>query len=190
MYGHILLYTTSEQWSIRVLKARPREQWRPPKDGWTKANSDDTMTKLSDKEGRGRVLWDHHGQFLMAMCYFFPFTSDPELVELKSCRWVVQLAMEMGLPKLVVETDSKKVVAKLIDPERDKSAYGPMMKEVKVLLWTREEFMIVWVRLWVNEVAHSLAKEGCTIELCKTWFCILPDCVRMGLNSDLPAMIE
>lgn len=96
---------------------------------------------------------DHHGAFLAG-----------------TCRRAVHVAMEMGIDKLVLETDSKTVASKLNDNEKVRSIFGPIMEVVKGLLRTRREYRVAWVVRTASCVAHNLAKEGCQNKFCKTWF--------------------
>ena len=64
---------------------------------------------LLNSRGVGVVLRNHR-------CHFFHAISNPDLTEILACKRAVQLAMEMDV--LVVELDSKGVVSMLNCPER------------------------------------------------------------------------
>lgn len=129
------------------------------------------------------VLRDHHGAFVAGACSFFPSIAEPEQAELMACRCAVQVANEMGIQKLVLETDSKTVASKLCDQEKDRSIFGPIVEETKKLLHAREEFRVAWVRRSANNAAHRLAREGCLNNLYKTWFHVSPVCIRDAMTS-------
>lgn len=168
----------------------PREKWRAPKDGWVMANVDGSLSKLRDKGGGGAIFRDHHGRFLAGTCHFFPVASEPELVELLACRRAVNLAIEMGISKLTLESDCKEMVSKISSTEKDLSVHGPIVEEIKLLLRSLNEVAIRWVRRSANGAAHRLAKEGCQLGLCKTWFTEPLVCVRDVLIRDLSDAFE
>jgi hypothetical protein len=69
------------------------------------------------------------------MCLpFFPRVDDPERAELLACRRAVLLAKEVGTPKLVLETDCAGVVSKVNNRELYRSAHGPLVEDIKLLL--------------------------------------------------------
>lgn len=113
----------------------------------------------------------------------FPPLADTELAELKACRRAVELAIEMGVRKLVLESDSQAAVQKNTDRARNLSAYGHLVHEIKTLPNSCEE-RVAWVRRCANNAAHILAREGCLNSLCKTWFRVPPECVNLVVASE------
>jgi ribonuclease HI len=165
---------------------QPREHWLPPAMGWTKINADGATAKHSDKGGGGVVIRDHDGRFLAGACHFFPSLSGPEGAELRACRRAISLGQELGLSKIILETDNMGVVSKLTSVLKDRSAAGPLVEEMKALLRAFDDHAIRWARRSANGVAHNLAREGCGSETCKTWFSISRDCIVNNLALDIP----
>lgn len=60
------------------------------------------------------------------------------MVELLASKRTVAVAVEMGVQKWVLESDSQVVVNKLKAKNHDLSAYGPLVDEMKVLVLTIE----------------------------------------------------
>ena len=58
--------------------------------------------------------------------------------EVLACRWAVQLAVELNIQKVHLELDSKGMVATMND-NKNLSAVGPLVEEVKELLRTPQE---------------------------------------------------
>lgn len=185
-----------EQWSAanavtaKVKPLIPRERWLPPEEGWTKANTDGATTKSGERGGGGVILRDHNGAFCAAACHFYPTTSDPEMLELLACKRAAQLAVEMNIQKLLIETDCKGLSSMLNDSKRNLSAIGPVIEDVKSLLRKRQEFQVNWVRRAANEAAHILAKKGVSEQLCKVWFQVPPDCILSVVSSEIPNYVE
>lgn len=101
----------------------PKEHWLPPEEGWVKAKVDGAMSKLRDKGGTRVVLQNHHGMFLVGVCHFFPMVTERELAELLACHRAIKLVVEVGVQKLVLESDSE-VVNTISSVEKDLSHLG------------------------------------------------------------------
>jgi hypothetical protein len=76
-------------------------QWQSPEFGWHKANVDGALPVGGTAGGGGVVIRNHHGEFVAGAGQFFPAVADAERVELLACRRAVQLALEMGISKLI-----------------------------------------------------------------------------------------
>jgi ribonuclease HI len=134
--------------------------------GWTKINADGAFNRDSGHGGGGVVLRDHHGVFLAGACRFPPYVIDPEQAELLACRRGLEVAKELGLEKVLLETDCAAVVSKLHCRERDQSLHGPLVEDVKLMLQDFAEAEVRHARRVCNGVAHCLAKLGCVNKLC------------------------
>jgi hypothetical protein len=81
--------------------------------------------------------------------------------------------------------DSTSVVAKLGCEAKDRSMHGPLVEEIKNELRTLVNFKVKWVRHSANGVAHSLAKEGCGLEIDRVWNVVPPVCIESVLYQDM-----
>lgn len=79
---------------------------------------------------------DPHGVFLGGACHFFPIAGDSVHAELLACRREVQLALEVGVQKIILETDNQGVAQSLAQQEIDRSRFAPLVKEMRDLLAT------------------------------------------------------
>ena len=70
---------------------------------------------------------------------FFPSIAEPEQAGLFICHCTTQVANEIGIHKLVLETDSNAVASKLCDQEKDRSIFISIVEEIKSLFHAREE---------------------------------------------------
>lgn len=160
------------------------ERWTKPPTGWTKANADGAMDKQGRSGGGGAVVRDQHGKFLAGACHFFPSIDAPEMAELLACRRAVQLTMEIGKNKLMLETDCQSVVTALVSQERDRSTNGLLVEEIKMMLKSMDQYQVRWARRTANSAAHILAREGCLNKNCKTWLHVEPACIADVINSE------
>ena len=93
-------------------------------------------------------------------CHFFPVAADPELAELLACRQGILLAQEHEAQKVVVEMDSLSAVGKVNNMQKDLSASGQIVQEIKELLTQFQECKVGWVRRSANKVVHRLARRS------------------------------
>jgi ribonuclease HI len=155
----------------KVLQApKPKERWLPLEVGWTKINAYGAMRPSSEKGGGGVAIRDHDGRFLAGACHFFPSLQDPEDAELRACSRAMGLAKMLKLQQIVLETDNLAVASKLNMEAKDRSSHGPLAEEIKRELRGFDNHVVKWVRRTANGAAHILAKEGCGLEISKTWF--------------------
>jgi ribonuclease HI len=117
-------------------------------------------------------------------CRFLPSVADPERAELLACRLAASLARDQGVQKLILETDCSGIVTKLVSSELDRSVHGPLVEDIKKLLQDFGEIKVQHARRSANEVAHRLAKEGCSNKICNTWVGVPPDWVVNLLDTD------
>lgn len=179
----------NEEWKSiheaeKKMKVKESMQWRPPDEDWIKVNADGAVTKAMEQGGGGAVPRDHHGVFLAGTCHFFPNITDPELSELLACRRALQLAKEVDVHKVILESDSQEVVRKVSAQIRDLSANSMVVHDVKELLESFQEFRVSWVRRSANKVALSFAKVGCSNKICKTWFRVPPEFCNSEVASE------
>lgn len=94
------------------------------------------------------------------------------------------------MQKVILETDSQVAARKTLGDQKDLSANGQLVEEIKVLLGSFEEFKVAWVQWSANKVAHILAREGCCNSLCKTWLHVPPECIRSEVMVERAANSE
>ncbi|KAM3231327.1 hypothetical protein ACQJBY_061477 [Aegilops geniculata] len=153
-----------------------------------KANVDGAMVKEGTGGGLGVIFRDEDGAFRGAASHFLPDCPKAETTELLSCRKAVQLAIQRGIQKLHLETDSQ-AVAKMIGEEgRNLSPVGQMIEEVKNMIRTREEFKITWVRRTANGATHILAKLGVTSRTSVFWDLDPPVCILSTVSDEIPTL--
>lgn len=62
--------------------------------------------------------------------------------ELIACRQGVQLALEVGAQKIMLEPDNQGAMQALKLKELDRSRYGPLLEEIKELLASAGDFRV------------------------------------------------
>ncbi|KAK1266749.1 hypothetical protein QJS04_geneDACA016665 [Acorus gramineus] len=79
-------------------------KWEPPPWEWVKANTDGSLSE--DRAGYGFLLRDHSGNLIIAEAAKTARNSINQL-ELMAIGQSIKMALELGFPKLWVESDSK-----------------------------------------------------------------------------------
>jgi ribonuclease HI len=151
---------------------------------WHKANVNGASLLDGSHGGGVVVLRDAHGGFVAGAGRFFPSVSDAERVELLACRSAVLVAKDMGIPRLVLETDCMGAKTKITGKELDRSMHGPLVEEIKALLQGFEDYKVQHVSRKCNKVAHLLAKHSCENKTCNTWALSPPDFIVNSLVLD------
>ena len=70
------------------------------------------------------------------------------------------MAIDLNFTRVHVELDCLSLVKKLNDSQKDLSAAGPWVEEIKAMLRSMEESKVTWIRRSGNVAAHKLAKVG------------------------------
>jgi hypothetical protein len=92
------------------MDARPADQWRPPEDGCVKVNSDGSFDAARGQGAGAAVLRDHRGQILAAQAKWFGSVQEVLVTEALAARDGLKLASDLGLPRIVLESDSSMLV--------------------------------------------------------------------------------
>jgi ribonuclease HI len=166
-----------EEWrasreQLKPVAPRAVEHWLPPDGGWHKVNADGAYSAESHTGGCGVVLRNHHGEFIAGASHFLTSVSDPERAEIIACKRAVELARNVGVTKVCLESDYLGAVSKIRNKDRDRSIHGPLIEEVKELLRGFSDHLVKHVRRSCNSVAHILAREGCLNKACNSWLVV------------------
>ncbi|XP_020200268.1 uncharacterized protein [Aegilops tauschii subsp. strangulata] len=145
------------------------------------------MSKHMGKGGLGVILRDHAGAFRAASCHVILTATDPGMVELLACKKAIELARRVGVGKLHLECDSAGVLSMLNNQEKNLSAAGPTVEDVKLRLKEFDECRVSWVSRSANAAADRLAKVGMGDELNSVWLSSPPDCILHIVSDEIPA---
>lgn len=152
---------------------RREEHWLRPDNGWHKANCDGAFVQGDGTRGGVGVIRDHHGDFLAGASRFYPPVADPERAELLACHQAMTLAKEVGVTKLILESDclwSGEEVGKL-----GLGSFVPWNSCRKHQhLREFDDFSVKHMRRSANGVPHCFAKGGCKNKICNTWLGVPP----------------
>lgn len=135
--------------------------WKPPEAGALKVNADASVFTGSLSYSVGMVLRDHTGGFCKARNLrkngeVSVFEAETEGV-LAAIRWV----MELCISNVAVESDSMLTVQALRNGTQNFLEVGNILQESRILLESRPDIVVSFVKKQANKVAHLLARVPC-----------------------------
>ena len=88
-----------------------------------------------------------------------------------------------------VELDYQAVVQMLNSPERNLSAVGPWVQDIKRMLNTLEDLKVTWIRRSGNVAAHKLARVGVGDNHSEIWVDSPPDFILDVIADEIPSFV-
>ena len=177
----------------QVFSKKPEKQcddkWRPPQEDMIKINVDGSFVPGEQHAGWGVVARDSEGTVICARAGRQEHVGDPFGAEVNAMAHGVALAAELGMLRVIFETDSQ-LVADAMDLRRaDSSAYSAVIEDIKLQLklWFSHH-VIVSCRRGANSAAHELASLGrlCEADHSMQWDYDVPATLVASVQGDLP----
>ncbi|KAF5179881.1 hypothetical protein FRX31_030532, partial [Thalictrum thalictroides] len=155
--------------------------WSPPPHGWTALNCDGALSQHGT--GYAGILMTDSGQVLNAFVAGGK-TNSVLYLEMIAVEKGLELATQMGLEKIMVQTDSMQVARILNELTAPTWRVESMVMHIKVLMDTFEEITIQHVFRESNKVADALATTYPATNVI-TYFCYpMENIVEKLLDSD------
>jgi ribonuclease HI len=123
----------------------------------------------SRRMGIGMIVRNEKGEFVAAMAKVLPSINDPTVAEALAAWHAVNLCVEKGFHKIVLEGLSLVVVSALNKPLPTWSSYGQLIEDIKVKPKCLQQVEIIHVNRAANLAAHSLAKFAISQLLDELW---------------------
>jgi hypothetical protein len=173
--------------SLKVPKVpklvRTPEKWRCPEEGWVKVNSDAGFDAAEFSSSSGVVIRDHRGDVKAAAARWFDDVPDVLTAEAMAAKEGLELAVENGYDKVILEVDCCSLMALLNGDEATRSSIGGMCFDITKLGRSFVDFRVVWVHRDANSVAHCCACMVSATERSFFWLDYIPDWLS-GLAAD------
>lgn len=158
-----MLKTTAKPGHVVV-----RARWQLPEEGWVKVNIDAAF------DSAGVVIRDHSGQVLAGAARWFDCLPDALTAEAMSAREGLELAIENGYDKVILEVDCSNLKALLEDQGGVRSAIGGLCFDISELSREFRDFKIFWCSRGANSVAHRCAQMVSATERSVFWLDYFP----------------
>lgn len=162
--------------------------WTPPKQGWFKANVDGAVSMEKGCCGIGVVIRNAEGQLMGAMSKRLELPLKALEAEAMAVQEGVQLAWDLGLKEVVVESDSSTVIFAL------SSANPPPWSIQKVIEGSKQSLnrFNSWIATHIcrsgNVAAHLMAKNAITVADCIVWVEDIPPIIAMQVSKDVSTL--
>ncbi|KAI4987321.1 hypothetical protein ZWY2020_020121 [Hordeum vulgare] len=141
-------------------------RWRPPPGDMIKINADGSFIPGQDNSGWGVVARDATGEVIAARAGRQDHVQNAFAAEVYALSHAISLGADLGLVKVIFETDSM-LLMKAMDLARvDVSAYAVVIEDLKYQLkiWFSKHKITV-CRRKANFAAHQLASIGRMYEI-------------------------
>ena len=161
-----------------------RKKWVKPSYGVVKINSDAAIFK-SGKVGFGGIMRDADGDVMVATCACIEGNFAVDEGEALAVRHSLSIALEAGLRRVQVESDSLKVIVHLKEGKRENSSFGNIIYDILEISKRCESIIFSHVCRTGNKVAHQLAQLSSSYHEVRVWIEEVPDIIRPFVMDDL-----
>jgi len=143
---------------------RPCAQWKPPPSGYYKLNVDASFFAESKKGGWGFVARDNDGVFLEAGAGNISRAADALQAEAMAALRGLEKAAELGMTRIVLETDAATLGNALTSEVIDRSSNGCLLRQIRDFMSSQfVQFEISVCSRACNKVADCFAAYGACV---------------------------
>ncbi|KHN00089.1 hypothetical protein glysoja_046125, partial [Glycine soja] len=130
--------------------------WEPPPLGTLKCNIGVAFVKEENSFKLVVFIRDDRGQFVMALSHTSPFKllihERKALAMLVALQWLKDLEID----DIIIESDCLQVENEVYNCRSDKSKYGVILSNCRIMLRDLQNFWVCFVGRQANSVTHSL----------------------------------
>lgn len=159
----------------RISKPPRDVKWRPPETGWFKVNTDAGFVSDGCTGSAGVVIRDYQGAVCAGAARWFDDISDALTAEAIAAKEGVELAIELGYDRVLLEVDSKNLKTMLEERSNVKSSIGGLCYDIMELSRSFSEFRVEWVCREANSVSHCCAGMVTATERSFFWMEEIPE---------------
>jgi hypothetical protein len=155
-----------------------------------KINIDGSFCRGTGKGGWGFCIRDSNGDVCGAGMGQIAHVADALHAETIACLKAIEFAVELGMGRIIIETDATLLKSALQSSEFDLARHGVLFREAKFLLLTNFlDYKVLYCKRKCNSVAHVLATAGASLlsGAVMLWHDDVPNFVSHVVASDLAA---
>ncbi|XP_041009408.1 uncharacterized protein LOC121253462 [Juglans microcarpa x Juglans regia] len=142
------------------VNTRRSDPWVCPPQGFCKINWDVAVDKHLYKIGIEVAVRDDMGNFLATLRKNLSSLPDPNLAEAIAAGIAAKFGVDLGMRRIILEGDSKKVVTELNLKKHNRSYFGMIIRDVQDTIAKMQACRVTHVHREGNYVAHNLAKAA------------------------------
>ncbi|XP_065616751.1 uncharacterized protein LOC136062066 [Quercus suber] len=168
-----------------------QSQWQPPMHQQYKINFDGALFTAENLAGIGVVIRDSMGLVMASLAQRIPLPSIAIEVEALAARRVIELALEIGLNKGVLEGDSLILMNALKKNSHSLAEFGHIIKDIQFLASQFSIISFSHVKRHCNTVAHSIARWALSFSFSslQVWMEDVPPEIANVLQADSHSLI-
>ena len=140
-------------------EARANCKWDPPPPGWYKLNFDGAARGNPGIAGVGCIINDEDSRWIAKLASPLPPVSN-NMAEFEALEKGLQLCLNLGLSKIVIEGDSQIVLNAIRNKKTPNWVLNSKLQEVLLLLENFEDVLIKHIYREGNRFADGLANKG------------------------------
>lgn len=166
---------SSLKMSPKVAKPRKQVKWQCPDEGWIKVNVDAAFDANTCTGRAGVVIRNHLGQVQAAAARWLDVVPDALTAEATAAKMGLELAVENGYDRVVLEVDCRGLQTLLEDRSSVRSVIGGICFDIIELGRSFVDFKVQWVCREANLVADCCASMVSATERSLFWLDYVPD---------------
>ena len=164
--------------------------WSPPRQDWYKINTDGVVFREIGYCGSGVVTRNEEGQIMGAMSKRWDLPLGALEIEAKAVEDGVQLAWDLDLKRIIIESDLQTVVNVICDQSVVSSSIQHVIEGVGVVLRWFDAWKVSHICKETNSAAHILARNAKFVLDRVIWVEDTPPIVSAQVQHDVICMIS
>jgi len=158
--------------------------WSKPPTDWIKCNVDCALFEVEGKFGVGICFRDSLGQLIQAHSMVFPSIPTAVEYEAPTIQQALQISLDLGLTRVVFETDCQLVVNAVLGNNSYVNELGILLSNCRTLLFFNASYALAYVGRQANRVAHNLARAS-ILHASPTTFYHSPYCIHSIILDEM-----
>ncbi|XP_023891986.1 uncharacterized protein LOC112003985 [Quercus suber] len=178
--------------STSIITTRRQQQataWTAPDQHWAKVNFDGATFAGDNKAGLGVVVRNDAGLVMASLAQLIPLPTSVIEVEVLAARRALELALECGFQRIVLEGDSEVLYKALHQGNRSLAHYGHLITDIQFLISHFNAFKLSVVRRHCNKLAHALARRATISPSMSVWMEDVPPDLLPVLQADFNSLL-
>ncbi|XP_039015857.1 uncharacterized protein LOC120146299 [Hibiscus syriacus] len=139
---------------------------------------------MQDKSCSGFIIRDSAGFILGSGFIHNHHIASVFMEEALTILQVIHFAKDIGITRLTLESDSKKIIQKLIENTADLSEVGPILGDVKNAVGSLTSCSFGFTGRNGNREAHAMAVEGSRVTYDQFWIEDAPEKALQVADDD------
>ena len=161
-----------------------KEVWNRPPVGELKLNVDGAFAAQTGRASAGMILRRDDTSTVFSACKVLHFCASALEAELQACLGGLRFALDMTEERFSVETDSAILVQLMSSKERDSSALGHLVEDLRLLLSSPQVVSFSKIPRLCNKASHDLARFGMENHRTQVWVGSVPESLRDSIRED------